>query len=63
MRLSRISIKVFTNTLLELKENFEKKILGGFQIYFAKITFRTPDKNFQKVLYNRKNYRAISENS
>ncbi len=41
MRLSRISIKVFTNIVLGLRENVEK-IFEGFRIYFAKIIFRTP---------------------
>ncbi len=61
MRLSRISIKVFTNILLGLRENFEK-ILGGSLVYFAKIIFRTPEENFEYVLCNRKNFRVISKN-
>ncbi len=60
MRLSRILIKVFTNILLGLKENFEKIL--GFWIYFAKIIFRTPEENFVKVLCTRKNFRVISKN-
>ncbi len=58
MRLRKISIKVFTNILLWLRENIEK-ILGGFRVYFAKIIFRTPEENFEKVLCNRKDFRAI----
>ncbi len=61
MRLSRILIKVFTNISLRLRENFEK-ILGGFQVYFAKIIFRTPEVNFEKVLCNCKNFMVISKN-
>ncbi len=61
MWLSRISIKVFTNILLGLRENFVK-ILGGFRVYFAKIIFRTLEENFEKVLCNRKNFRMISKN-
>ncbi len=38
MRLSKISIKVFTNILLELGENFEK-ILGGFPGILCKNNF------------------------
>ncbi len=45
MRLNRISIKVSTNILLGLRENFEK-ILGDFRVYFAQITFRIPEENF-----------------
>ncbi len=52
MRLSRITNKVFTNILLGLRENFEK-ILGSLGVYFAKIIFRTPEENFEKVLCNR----------
>ncbi len=48
MRLNRISINVFPNILLGLRENFEK-ILGGFRVYFAKIIFSTPEENFEKV--------------
>ncbi len=58
--LSRISIKVFTNILLGLRENFEK-ILQGFLVYFAKIIFRISEENFEKVLCNRKNFRVISK--
>ncbi len=61
MRLSRISIKVVTNVLLGLRENFEK-ILGGFRIYVAKIIFRTPEENIEKVICNRKSFRVISKN-
>ncbi len=61
MRLRRILIKIFTNILLGLRENFEK-ILGGFRVYSAKIIFRTPDGNFEKVLSNVKNFRVISKN-
>ncbi len=61
MRLSRISIKVFTNILLGLRENFEK-ILGGFRVYFVKIIFRTPEENFEKVLCDRKNFKVILKN-
>ncbi len=61
MRLSRISIKVCTNILLRLRENFDK-ILGGFRVYFAKIIFRTSEENFETVLRNRKNFRMISKN-
>ncbi len=60
MRLSKISIKVSINVLLGLKENFEK-ILEGFRVYFAKIVFRTPEENFEKVLCNRKNFMVISK--
>ncbi len=60
MRLSRISIKVFTIILLGLWENFEK-IFGGFQVDFAKIIFNTPEENFEKVLCNGKNFRLISK--
>ncbi len=59
MRLSRISIKVFANILLGLRENFEKIL--GFRIYFAKIMFRTPEENFEKDLYSRKTFRVISK--
>ncbi len=61
IRLRWISIKVFTNILLRLRENFEK-ILGVFRVYFAKIIFRTPEENFKKVLCNCKNFRVISKN-
>ncbi len=61
MKLSRISIKFFTNILLGLRENFVK-ILGSFRVYFAKIIFRTPEENFEKVLCNRKNFKVISKN-
>ncbi len=61
MRLSRISNKVFTNILLGLRENFEK-ISGGFRVYFAKIIFRIPKENFEKVLCNRKNFSLILNN-
>ncbi len=57
MRLSTISIKVFTNILLGLGENFEKIL--GVRVYFAKIIFRTPEENFGKVLCNCKNFRVI----
>ncbi len=60
-RLSRISIKVFANIVLGFRENFGK-ILGGFRVYFAKIIFRIPEENFEKVLRNRKNFRVISKN-
>ncbi len=60
MILSRISIKVFTNILLGLIENFET-ILGSFRVYFAKIIFRAPEENFEKVC-KRKNFRVISKN-
>ncbi len=60
MRLSRISNKVFTNILLGLRERLEK-ILGGFRVYFAKIIFRTPAENFEKVLCNCKNFKVISK--
>ncbi len=62
MRLSRILFKVFTNILLGLKENFEK-ILRGFQVYFAKIIFRTPKENFEKLLRNLKNFSVILKNN
>ncbi len=60
MRLSKISIKVFANILLGLRENFEK-ILGGFWVYLAKIIFRTTEENFEKVLRNRKNFRIMKK--
>ncbi len=60
MRLSRISIKIFTKILLGLRENFEK-ILGGFRVYFAKKIFMTPEGNFEKILCNPKNIRVISK--
>ncbi len=62
MRLSKISVKVFTKLkiLLGLRENFEK-ILGDFRIYFAEIILRISVENFEKVLCNRKNFRVISE--
>ncbi len=60
MRLSRISIEVFTNILLGLKENFEK-ILENFRVYFAEIIFRISEENFEKVLCNRKNFKTISK--
>ncbi len=59
MRLSRISIKVFTNILLGLRETFEKIL--GFRVYLAKIIFRTPEENFKKVLCNQKNFRVLSK--
>ncbi len=61
MRFIRISIKVFRNILLGLWENFEK-VLRGFRIDFAKIIFRTPEENFEKVLCNRKTFRVVSKN-
>ncbi len=61
MRLSRISIKIFTNILLGSRENL-KKILGYFWVRFAKINFRTPEENFEKVFRNCKNFRVISKN-
>ncbi len=60
MRLSRISIKVFTKILSGLRENFEK-ILEDFQVYFAEIILKIFAENFEKVLYNRKNFKVISE--
>ncbi len=49
MRLSRISIKVFTKIkiLLELREHFEK-ILGDFRVYFAEIILRISEENFRE---------------
>ncbi len=61
MRLSRISIKVFTNILFGLRKNFGK-ILGSFWVYFAKIIFRTLEENFEKVLCNRKNFKVTLKN-
>ncbi len=52
LRLSKILIKIFTNILLRLRDNF-KNILGGFGVNFAKIIFRTTEENSEKVLYNR----------
>ncbi len=57
MRLSRISIKIFTNILLGLRENSEKILC--FRVYFVKIIFRTPEENFEKVLCDRKNFRVV----
>ncbi len=61
MRLSSISIKVFSNILLGLRENFEK-IFGGFRVYFAEIIFRAIEENFEKVLCSCKNFKVILKN-
>ncbi len=61
MRFGRISIKVFINILVGWRENFEK-ILECFRVYSAKIIFRTPEENFEKVVCNRKNFRVILKN-
>ncbi len=58
MRLSRISIKVFTKILLGLKENFEK-IFGDFRVYLTEIILRISEENFEKVLQNLENFSKI----
>ncbi len=45
MRLSKISIEVFTKILLGLRESFEK-ILGYLRVYFAEILLRISEENF-----------------
>ncbi len=57
--IKRISIKVFTKILLGFRKNFEKIL--DFREYFSEIVLSFSEENFEKVVCNRKNFRAISK--